>query len=228
MQNQNRNTLEHSIFKSLTIVEKELLLSDMKSGHALPKEYLYKDDTRLMHIYFIQKGAVLVGKNLKESNEISLHLFMRPFFLGLESIFYAEKTYQFAKTVSETSYIKISKQLFSKLINNNVQFQETIRNQLLQNFRSLESKYLLFHSKVEFIDRLKYFLEKLYNENLLTSKSSNKIVIHMTHFEISKFLYCSRQSVSHNLSKLKAAGIIYYERNYFIINDIQKLRSWEL
>jgi len=228
MQNQYKNITEHPLFNHLTVVEKKLLLDNMSHESALPKEFLYKDDCRIKHIYFISKGTIILGKNLGRSNEFTHQLTMKPLFLGIESLILMNGNHQFAKTATKVSYSKISKELFYKILLSNPQFHQTIREQLIDSLCNFEKKYSILHSKTEIPERIKLFLLELIITGNQTSNHSQKIILHMTHLEISKYLQCARQSVSLYLSKLKAEGIINYGRNYFEVLDIEKLKKCKL
>lgn len=227
MLHQSRNTIEHPLLSSLNKEEKELLLNNMQDGSHPPKEYLYKDDGKMENIYFIKKGTVLVGNNLGKLNEFTFQLSMQPLFLGLESLVLKEGNQQFAKTLSHVDFITISKNVFIYLLQTNVSFHYTIQEQLARSYRYLESKYHILRSNTNYIHRLKTFLEDLHNENLKKINQSERITLCITHMEISKYLQCSRQSVSTSLAQLRKEGIINYGRNEIYIKDLSRLRDWE-
>ena len=48
--------------------------------------------------------------------------------------------------------------------------------------------------------------------------------IQITHMELSKYLQCSRQSITTLLSKLRQAGYIDYDRTFIKIIDLNRIR----
>jgi CRP-like cAMP-binding protein len=92
----------------------------------------------------------------------------------------------------------------------------------------LEVKYNLLHSNVNFIDRLKHFFVDLAKAGESNNGNEVTVNIQITHMEISRYLHCSRQSITTALSSLRQAGCIDYSRTSIKIIDLKKIIDWKL
>lgn len=227
MYHQGKNIGDHFLFDTLSQEEKKLLESDIEHGSTLPKEFLYETDKRLKHVYFIRKGAVLVGRNRGENNEYATQLLMEAHFLGVESLLLS-KNNEFAKTLSDVYYSKIGFDVFLYLLRTNVNFHNAVRDQMANRLQRLEDKYNLLHGNVNFIDRLKYFFVDLVKAGEPNKRNEVTVNIQITHMELSKYLQCSRQSITTILSKLRHAGYIDYDRKFIKIIDLKRIIDWKL
>lgn len=227
MYHQGKNISDHILFDTLSQEEKKLLENDYENGSALPKEFLYENDKKLNHVYFIRKGAVLVGRNHGRPNEYGTQLILDAHFLGVETLLLSQNN-EFAKTLSDVYFSKIGFDTFSYLIRRNLQFQDTVRKQMYTRLERLEVKYNLLHSNVNFIDRLKHFFVDLAKAGESNNGNEVTVNIQITHMEISRYLHCSRQSITTALSSLRQAGYIDYSRTSIKIIDLKKIIDWKL
>jgi len=219
--------VDHQLFSSLNEQQKIILEYSIEIGYLLPRKYLFKNDKRLKHIYFIKQGKLLVGKNLGLRNESISFLGMKPMFIGLESLMLPANN-KFVKTLSHVHYARIDAKLFLQLLMESNGFHNVVRKQIAERLNEMDEKYVRRHSNVKLLDRLKFFFAEILEKNKGRSRDENRIEIHITHFEIGQYLQCSRQSVSHFMSNIRKEGIIDYDRNWIRINDLQKLLKWEI
>jgi len=226
MFNQDKNITDHHLFGTLSKEEKNLFENDLKKVSSPAGECFFMDNKNLDHIYFIEQGSILVGRNYGNQNKYATHLYMQPMFLGIESLLISSND-EFAKSLTNIYYARINSTLFLDVLKKNVHFHDTIRKQIAYRLDCLEMKYNLLHGNVNFTDRLKHFFIELAELN--DSKSNDEILInlHFTHFEIAQYLHSSRQSISSGLSKMRKKGMIDYGRNWMKIIDLEKLKCWD-
>lgn len=219
--------VDHQLFSSLNERQKHLLEKNIVNGRKLPRSYLFEDDKKLKHIYFIQRGTIMMGNNLDLRHENLTFLNMKPRFVGLESLLVSANN-EFVRTLSNVYYSKINFRLFYQILSENNTFHDIIREQIAERFKEMDEKYAQLHSNTKIRDRLKLFLIEILEKNRIIKSNENTIELSITHFEIGKYLQCSRQSVSTFMSDIRKEGIIDYDRNWIRINSVQKLIDWEI
>ena len=219
--------VDHHIFSSLTERQKCLLKDNMLHGIKDPRSYLFENDVKLKHIYFIRKGTLMMGNNLGERHENYSFLTMKPTFIGIESLLISTNN-EFAKTLSKVYYSKIDYSLFCHILIENSTFHNVIRTQIAERYNEVSNKYVQLHSAVQVHDRLKLFLFEILAKNKITNPDKDKIELYITHFEIAKYVKCTRQSVSAFMSEIRKEGIIDYDRKWICINNPEKLSEWNI
>jgi len=198
------------MFKVLTNNELAELSNCVVLKRVEKNKFIYRKDEEMDYVYLVRKGTVKLGVDTLEGRSLIKDVVYDNELFG-ENIFVGgEKRREYAKTMAETSLIKIPVGCFNKLVEQNKEFSVKVINLIIQRVETLENRiqsFILKDAKNRIIDFVKRTGEKRGFKN-----EAKEVTFHhkMSHKEIAHLTDTSRQTVARVLSELKKDNIIHF------------------
>ena len=177
-------------------------------------------------MYLVQKGSVKLGINASCGKILIKDVVYENSLFG-ENIFVGDgQRKEFAKTMTDTSVIKIPTEVFRSLVEENGEFANDIMGVVLQRLQLLEERMQSFVFKKAKI-RIMDFIKKTGELRGIKIGIQEILINHgMSHKEIAYLTDTSRQTVARVLGELKKDDLIHFsprKPNKILIRNMMNL-----
>ena len=175
-------------------------------------------------IYFLKTGRVKISKYLSDGSEKILAIINPGEVFGEMAYFDEGERTDFAITIEPSLICAINKNDFSEFVNKNPSLNINLTKLLGLKLKSFSERVedLIFKDSN---NRILSFIIRYAEKN--GKKIGDQIFIKpfLKHENIGQLTACSRQTVNYLLTDLRDKGIIDFDRNKLVINNIKKLQS---
>lgn len=203
---------------------KELLQTIHHVKKVSKGQYLFQEGSLASELYMIIKGKVQVGKLIPDGRELTIRLCSAGEIVGELSLFSDNARHQQNAKMMEDGEVAVifKKELEEKLANNSVLAMEFMK-WITDHYRKSQAKFrdLLLNGKR---GALFSTLIRLCNSYGVETPKGIKINLQLTNQELANFCGSSREVINRMLSDLKRDGIISYDKNLIVVQDIEYLR----
>ncbi len=193
--------------------------------HTVSKgELLFSEIECSNHFYILTNGVVELFKVTNCLDERVLFLLKAPALLNEEIIFSSPcENSTSARTFVDSEIIKVPKNIFINLVNENLEItsilNKSLNNKLRRCYRQLKNSgtNITINKKVASkLWKLAYDYGKQTDEGLLINFSLSVTML-------AKMIGTKRETVSRCINNLKKEGIIHYHDGQFVIVDLDSL-----
>lgn len=217
---------EFDILKSLSERELEEMTKKAQLKRVEKNNNIYEPGDDSHFVYLVQKGSVKLGINASCGKILIKDVVYENSLFG-ENIFVGDgQRKEFAKTMTDTSVIKIPTGVFRTLVEENSLFANDIMGVVLQRLQLLEERMQSFvfkKAKMRIMDFIKRTGElrgiKIGIDEILINHG-------MSHKEIAYLTDTSRQTVARVLGELKKDNLIHFSArkpNKILIRNMMNL-----
>lgn len=217
---------EFDILKSLSERDIEEMTKQAQLRRIEKNNLIYNPGDDSKFVYLVQKGSVKLGINASCGKILIKDIVYENSLFG-ENIFVGEgKRKEFAKTMTDTSVIKIPTDVFRSMVAENGAFANDIMGVVLHRLQLLEERMQSFvfkKAKMRIMDFIKRTGElrgiKIGMQEILINHG-------MSHKEIAYLTDTSRQTVARVLGELKREDLIHFSArkpNKILIRNMMSL-----
>jgi CRP-like cAMP-binding protein len=212
-----------NLLKALSLVEKMKMAKKIKDSKMKKNEYIYFPEDPSSSIFFLKKGRVKIGAYSDDGKEIIKAILGPGEIFGELSLIGESKRKDFAVALDSDVVlcamgIKDMEEMMGDNPTLSLRVTKLIGVRLQKIERRLES--LIFKdARTRIID----FIVDLGREK---GKAIGKEILvkhNLTHQDMANLTATSRQTVTTILNELKENNLIHFERNKFLIRDIDNL-----
>lgn len=217
---------DFDILKSLSEKELEVMTKQAQLKRVEKNSNIYQPGDDSHFVYLIQKGSVKLGINASCGKILIKDVVYENSLFG-ENIFVGEgQRKEFAKTMTDTSVIKIPTEVFRTMVDENSLFANDIMGVILQRLQLLEERMQSFVFK-KAKKRIMDFIKKTGELRGIKIGIDEILINHgMSHKEIAYLTDTSRQTVARVLGELKRENLIHFSArkpNKILIRDMVSL-----
>lgn len=217
---------EFDILKSLSERELEEMTKLAQLKRVAKNLNIYEPGDESNFVYLVQKGSVKLGINASCGKILIKDVVYENSLFG-ENIFVGDgQRKEFAKTMTDTSVIKIPTEVFRTLVEENGEFANDIMGVVLQRLQLLEERMQSFVFKKAKI-RIMDFIKKTGELRGIKIGIQEILINHgMSHKEIAYLTDTSRQTVARVLGELKKDDLIHFsprKPNKILIRNMMNL-----
>ena len=217
---------EFDILKSLSEKELEEMTKSAILKRVEKNKSIYEPGDESNFVYLVQKGSVKLGINASCGKILIKDVVYENSLFG-ENIFVGDgQRKEFAKTMTDTSVIKIPTEVFRSLVEENGEFANDIMGVVLQRLQLLEERMQSFVFKKAKI-RIMDFIKKTGELRGIKIGIQEILINHgMSHKEIAYLTDTSRQTVARVLGELKKDDLIHFsprKPNKILIRNMMNL-----
>ena len=217
---------EFDILKSLSERELEEMTKLAQLKRVVKNLNIYEPGDESNFVYLVQKGSVKLGINASCGKILIKDVVYENSLFG-ENIFVGDgQRKEFAKTMTDTSVIKIPTEVFRSLVEENGEFANDIMGVVLQRLQLLEERMQSFVFKKAKI-RIMDFIKKTGELRGIKIGIQEILINHgMSHKEIAYLTDTSRQTVARVLGELKKDDLIHFsprKPNKILIRNMMNL-----
>lgn len=201
---------EFDVFQSLT--EKELEeMTRLATLKRVPKNtIIYEPGHESEYIFMVQKGSVKLGINASCGKILIKDIAYSNSLFGENVFVEGSRRKEFAKTMTETSVIKIPIDVFKSMVETNGGFANDIMNVILCRLQLLEERMQAFVFK-KAKRRISDFIRRTGELKGIKIGIDEILIKHgMSHKEIAYLTDTSRQTVARVLGELKRENLIHF------------------
>lgn len=201
---------EIKIFQVLSESQLQELTNAAKIKRYDKNTMLYTPGDVSTFVYFVQKGSVKLGQETSCGKILLKDIAYEKSLFG-ENIFVGDGTRkEFAKTMTDTSVIKIPKEVFTNLVSENSKFANEVMKIVLLRLQLLEQRmqsFIFDKAKKRIMD----FIKKTGRLRGIKIGLDEILINHgMSHKEIAHLTDTSRQTVARVLGELKREKLIHF------------------
>lgn len=217
---------DFDILKSLSERELEEMTKLAQLKRVAKNMNIYEPGDESHFVYLVQKGSVKLGINAACGKILIKDVVYENSLFG-ENIFVGEgQRKEFAKTMTDTSVIKIPTEVFRTMVEENGNFANDIMGVILQRLQLLEERMQSFVFKKAKI-RIMDFIKKTGELRGIKIGIQEILINHgMSHKEIAYLTDTSRQTVARVLGELKKDDLIHFSArkpNKILIRNMMSL-----
>ena len=176
-------------------------------------------------IYFLKKGRVKISKYLSDGSEKIIAIIGPGEIFGEMAYFDEGERTDYAVTLEPSLICAINKNDFAKFIERNPALNIRLTKLIGVKLKSFSERVedLIFKDANQ---RIISFIIRYAEKN--GKKIGDQIFIKpfLKHQNIGQLTACSRQTVNYLLTDLRDKGIIDFDRNKLVINNLQKLKKF--
>lgn len=175
------------------------------------------------YAYILKDGRVGLNTYSEDGDEITIAIIESGAMFGELSLLDNEPNICTAIAIRDTEVYRISKPDLISVLSTDPQLHMAIMNNLCQKIRLLHSHLLNISSKSA-TSRVALKFLQMCEEYGIRTNNIYKLRIKFTHQELANITGLNRVSVSNIIRKFTNKGIITKNNNYFIIEDLEKLK----
>ena len=191
-------------------------------------DLIFKQGQTESSIYFVVKGKVLLYQhNYIFDKEMTMGLFLNGDFINTDILagdpganrYAVAKAGTVVKAVPKLNFLNLLSQhpFLNRFIMKGLVQRQATAQRRLQNMELMSTRQRILHFLVE------------YTERAGRDAGYEKVVRNiLTHQEIGGLCQASRQSVTTVLNDLRQKRVIHFNRRYFLVRDLEKLREMAL
>ncbi|MDH7603701.1 MAG: Crp/Fnr family transcriptional regulator [Melioribacter sp.] len=187
-------------------------------------EPIYFADEPSKTIYFLKTGRVKITKYLSDGSEKIIAIINPGEIFGEMAYLDEGKRTDYAVTLEPSLICAINKNDLAKFIEQNPELNIRLNKILGLKLRSFSERIedLIFKDADQ---RIASFLVRYIEKN--GKKIGDKIFVKpfLKHKDIGELTACSRQTVNYFLTNLRKKGIIDFDRNKLIVNNLDELKK---
>ncbi|MFP4544843.1 MAG: Crp/Fnr family transcriptional regulator [Bacteroidota bacterium] len=212
-----------SLFDVLTTEDKIKIDSLAEMTNYGKKSVIYLQDAKPEKVYILKKGKVKISRYSDKGKELILQILNPGEIFGEASITGAPGN-EYAEALEDSVICYLDGDVFRSFMEDNPEFNRQITKLIGFKLQKVSSQLesLCFKTSEE---RIRLFIKELaLNEN--GNKNHNGTIsanLKLTHEDIGKLTFTSRQKVTSILSYLEKNNIIRYNRKKIEILDIDRL-----
>lgn len=221
----NFDLQEVDIFKGL----EEKTIKEFLEKYAVSQEYkkdefIFSKGDKPEYMYILINGSLTVFSDDINGKRELLRTFSSPGTLFGEVYFYLEKAvYHFSAVANEDlEVIALSRDFFQSMYDNNTKSGRIIIENYLE---ILSEKLFYFNTKIRMMSGFT-LRQKLARFILETSEGKDKFDLGYSREELADYLGVTRPSISRELSKMQAEGLIKLNRSKLKILDVESLKKY--
>jgi CRP-like cAMP-binding protein len=200
-----------------TIVKQSEVHRSTKHG------YVYLADEASTHTYFLTKGAVKTGVHASDGREVIKSIVHALAVFGELGLTGERKRTEFAASLNqEIEFISVPTAVLQTMMQQNFDFAQQVIKYLGERVQKAEHQWESLIVK-DVRSRIVEFLKDS------ASKRGRQVGLEMlvkhalTQQDIANLVGASRQTVTAILNDLRKSNLIYFNRNSFLIRDLEKL-----
>lgn len=210
--------------KNINIIDK-IKIDDLETVFDGKEKFIFNRGATIFcegnnsnHIFFIIKGEVKTFKNNEDGKELITAIFKKRDFFGFTSFVKNMSYDENAVATKKTTLLKITKQEFYELINQNPQLAINFIDILSQNLENVKNHliHLAYDSVRKKTADALLELYRLNNQNL---------VIEMSRSNLASLIGIAKETLIRTLSHFKEEEIIKTDRKSIIIINLKKLEE---
>jgi len=214
------------ILKSLSERELEEMTKLAQLKRVVKNTNIYEPGDDSHFVYLVQKGSIKLGINASCGKILIKDIVYENSIFG-ENIFVGDgQRKEFAKTMTDTSVIKIPTEVFRTMVEDNGAFANDIMGVVLQRLQLLEERMQSFVFK-KAKKRIMDFIKKTGELRGIKIGLQEILINHgMSHKEIAYLTDTSRQTVARVLGELKREDLIHFSArkpNKILIRNMTSL-----
>jgi CRP/FNR family transcriptional regulator, cyclic AMP receptor protein len=207
----------------LTDAEIQSLVRQSEAHKSNKHGYVYLADEQSSHTYFLTKGAVKTGVHASDGREVIKNIVHALAVFGELGLTGEKKRTEFAASLNqEIEFIAVPTAALQVLMQQNFEFAQQVIKHLGERVQKAEHQWESLIVK-DVRSRIVEFLKDS------ASKRGRQIGFEMlvkhalTQQDIANLVGASRQTVTAILNDLRKSNLIYFNRNSFLIRDLEKL-----
>ena len=217
---------QFDILKSLSEKELEEMTKSATLKRVEKNKNIYEPGDESLYVYLVQKGSIKLGINASCGKILIKDVVYENSLFG-ENIFLDDKTRkEFAKTMTDTSVIRIPTDVFKAMVVENGTFANDIMGVVLHRLQLLEERMQSFVFK-KAKKRIMDFILKTGRLRGIKIGLEEILINHgMSHKEIAYLTDTSRQTVARVLGELKRENLIHFSArkpNKILIRNMMNL-----
>ena len=224
---ENTYTKQDAIITSLTLPSTpnstlELLKSDIKTRTFQKGEYIFISDQEIQYVIGINYGVAKMYFMDHLGNEFTLKILTQGDFTGHRQILDNEKFAGYIQVLEETEISMLSKNMFLKLLDEDININKLIIKKLCFDLR-LAKEIIENLSLKDVKHRICSILKKLHKQ--FSDEGSNEINADLSREDFAKLVGVARESLSRSLGELVSEGVIAIEKKRIKILDWNQLNK---
>lgn len=189
---------------------------------------LWRPDDRADHIYFLNRGQVVVMSSDSEGNEVIMQVIEKGEPFGELCFCSQEKglRHTIARAVIESEVLEIKHRDFVNYLQQNMDALLKFTFTLCERLSEMKLRIgVLAHRGAE--DRLgRLLLQLAAPPGQQHTEGTNEVPLHIGHEELAKMAAMNRSHVSVTMGKLRQRGLVRYERNRPLVVDVPSLTAY--
>lgn len=179
-------------------------------------EYIFNEMDKAKDLFVLIKGKIEVSKFDYNGKRYIINTLDTPEVFG-EVYSFLQINYDFSAIAIEDSYVFVVKDFFKVLT------ESTNKKMLLELIKLLSKKCLYLSRKNQITS--KFTLRQKIANYLILNENKKEVKLVMTREEWSDFLSTTRPSLSRELSRMQADGLIKLEKNKILILNKKELKE---
>lgn len=184
------------------------------------KDVIFKQNSRVSEIAFVQSGLVKLSREMRKGKNIVLRIVQKGSFIGLPSVFDNEIYEYSAISIEPTTVWFFESNVFKSILFRKGEFAQEIISQLAKdNIFNISRLSSLLYKQLpgRVADIILYFSEEIYK--------SNSFIIPLTRQELAELAGTTKESLIRTLSEFNNDKIIDLTRNGFTINSMHIIKT---
>ena len=206
----------HELSKDLTPKQVDLLMQNSSVVSYLPREIIFKQETRTNLVMFVKSGLIKIYREKKTFKSVILKFVTNNQFLGLSSFFDNEHYQYSAATLSPCEILCIDASVFRDILKENHTFTLSILSQISREAIYTFDKLLRqTHKQLpgRIADVLLYFSQEIYHSNTFPLPGTRR--------ELAEFAGTTKESFIRTLMEFKNDKIIEISGQNVTITSIK-------
>ena len=191
------------------------------------RSFLFEQGQKANKLFFILKGAIIVGKNIDLYDEQVNYLMFAPCTAGIDILCEEQRYTCYARGINPLKIMEVDRRIFRFSYKINTTLNRLIGNESYNRLIESEKQYFELYQNITFGERIKEFLLYLFSNHGRSIGNTIVVQLRITHRELAHYLKTSRQSITMTFSILRKQKIIDYNRVELILLDFDRLHQWE-
>jgi len=184
--------------------------------------FIYFQDDKPNHIYFVKNGRVKIGTYSGEGREVIKTILENGEVFGEQFLLENTKMENYAQAMEPSCLLVIERSEFQKIMEQNSFVAIRMAEIFGRRLQKLEKKFeaLIFKDARS---RIVDFIREMADETGKTVGYETLIMHSMTHLDIARITATSRQTVTTVLNELREGNQIYFDRKRILVRDLAAL-----
>ncbi|MCR6111384.1 Crp/Fnr family transcriptional regulator [Bacillus sp. A301a_S52] len=216
--------VKNPFFQELSIENKQHLLLHgeeiiFPNGHIL-----FYEGEAVNYVYLILKGQVRMSKMTMDNKKFIIHLKGDYDVVGEFSLFNEMRASMTAEVITSSRVLRLEREILEGVFAQNGAIATAFIKLFARNTQSTQAKFsdlLLYGKHGAFYS----VLVRLAHSYGVEHADGIKIDIKLTNQELANFIGSTRETVNRFFNELKKANIVYLEKGYMIIKEIEVLKK---
>lgn len=214
----------HNIWEILSENNKTLLLDKGEKISIGKNQILYRENDEIKHIYFVVSGFVALFRSNRFGEDKVIFICSSGELLN-EMVVEKERASVAAKTLGQVELLKIPRDEFSAIMDNDFDFVKAVFSSIFSKTRRLYHQIGNAIGTYPLDKHLATKIWKLARDYGVETSEGIKIEFEVTVTLLANMLGAKRESVSRAVSKFKSQGYIIHEKGYLTVVDLEKIHD---